>query len=189
MRKHAMKTNRIALRALWRLNKTGSLAMAFVLVGGLVLPADLCLAKVQQSAPDGFRLRIEQTTKVNADAAYSALANDIAKWWNPDHTYTGVAENLSLDLDQHCLREKLAGGGFVRHMEIVFLQPGKTVRMTGGLGPLQEMGVHGALQFSFEPSEGETRIILTYNVSGASFHELDRISPAVDAVLTEQLNR
>ena len=74
-------------------------------------------------------------------------------------------------------------------MEIVFYQPGKTLRLAGGLGPLQGMGVSGALTFQFELKNGQTEITLTYNVSGRSALALDKIAPVVDSVLAAQLER
>ena len=85
--------------------------------------------------------------------------------------------------------EVLPDGGFVRHMEIVFCQPGKTLRLSGGLGPLQGMGVSGALTFQLELKNGQTEITLTYNVSGNPDLQLDKIAPAVDSVLAAQLER
>ena len=61
--------------------------------------------------------------------------------------------------------------------------------MTGGLGPLQEMGVSGALEFQFNASGDRTDITLTYRVSGASFQKLDQIAGPVEEVLRQQLFR
>jgi hypothetical protein len=94
-----------------------------------------------------------------------------------------------MDLEKGCLREKLPQGGFVRHMEIVFCRPGKTFRLVGGLGPLQEMGVAGALTFKFVPKDDKTNLELTYNVVGSEAQNLDKIAPAVESVLNLQLDR
>ena len=85
--------------------------------------------------------------------------------------------------------EKLPNGGFVRHLEIVFYQPGKVLRLTGGLGPLQEMGVTGALTFNLNPSGDNTDIELTYNVVGGDARNLDKLAPAVEYVLNLQMDR
>jgi hypothetical protein len=39
---------------------------------------------------------------------------------------------------------------------VVFVDPGHVLRMTGGLGPLQGMGIYGALDFSFTANEEGT---------------------------------
>ena len=54
--------------------------------------------------------------------------------------------------------EKLPDGGFVRHLQIVYYQPGKSLRLTGGLGPLQELGVHGSLVFSVDRGAGHSEL-------------------------------
>ncbi|MGI9516909.1 MAG: hypothetical protein ACR2NP_07695 [Pirellulaceae bacterium] len=146
-------------------------------------------AEITQSAADGFQIVVKQTTSLNPGAAYRVMIEDFANWYDASHSYSGVAENLSLDIAQHCMLERLPGGGFVRHMEIVYQQPGQVFRMTGGLGPLQEMGINGALTFSFNEVEGGTEITLTYNVTGSSFQQLDKIAVPVDGVLEAQLER
>ena len=144
---------------------------------------------VKKSAADGFSIVISMETTADAASAYQALVRDFSKWWDAAHSYSGKSENLSLDLERRCMFEQLANGGFVRHMEITYAEPGKALRMTGGLGPLQDMGVHGALQFTFVPDEDSTNVVLTYNVSGSSINSLDKIAPAVHRVLKDQLSR
>ncbi len=94
-----------------------------------------------------------------------------------------------MDFQQHCLLEKLPDGGFVRHLEMVYHHPGKTLRLCGGLGPLQEMGLAGALTINLREKDGQTEITLTYNVTGSAAQQLDQIAPAVDSVLAQQLER
>jgi hypothetical protein len=74
-------------------------------------------------------------------------------------------------------------------MEVVYFAPGKAIRMLGGLGPLQEMGVHGALTIRLRPDGNKTVILLTYDVSGFFAGGTDKIAPAVDGVLIEQMDR
>ena len=109
-----------------------------------------CAGEVTDSAADGFHIAIVASTSVNGERTFEALIDNFGDWWNPAHSHSGVAGNLKLDLERRCMFEKLEDGGFLRHMEIVFVEPGKTLRMTGGLGPLQAMGVHGALQFTLK---------------------------------------
>lgn len=157
----------------------GLMAMAWKPVG----------ADVTQMSANGFQVTVAREVDGTAKVAYRALVDEFAKWYDASHSYSGKPENLSLDLEKACMLEVLPEGGFVRHMEIVFHQPGKTFRMTGGLGPLQGMGVYGALTFAFEEFDGKTRITMTYNVSGAEYLQLDKIAAPVDGVLTSQLDR
>lgn len=146
-------------------------------------------AQVISSASDGFQIKIVKTTDADPATAFDCLVN-VSQWWDADHTYSGNSENLTMDLRKRCLSERL-DGGFVRHMEIVFCQTGKTFRMTGGLGPLQGMGVSGAMTFTFAPNgdDGKTKLELTYNVTGSEAQKLDKIAPAIDSVLNQQLDR
>lgn len=77
----------------------------------------------------------------------------------------------------------------MRHMDVVFHQPGKTIRMTGGLGPLQGMGVSGALTYSFINDGSGSKLNVVYNVAGAEFLKLDRIADPVKEVLSMQMDR
>lgn len=146
--------------------------------------------EVLDASQSGFTSR--NIVRVSAPAAevYRSLVDDIGAWWDPDHTYSGDSNNLSLDAKAGgCFCERLAGGGRVKHMEVVYAQPGKTLRMRGGLGPLQSMGVDGAMTFSFEPSGDATQVTLIYTVGGYYPGGLEQLSETVDGVLRGQLQR
>jgi hypothetical protein len=75
-------------------------------------------------------------------------------------------------------------------MDVVYAAPGKALRLVGGLGPLQEMGVSGALTFTLKPESADvTRVTLSYTISGYAPQGFTDIAHAVDAVLGEQLAR
>lgn len=147
------------------------------------------LAEVQGQAADGFIIKITKELDGDKTNAYKRFIEDFGKWYDARHSYSGKPENLSLDLEQRCMLEKLDKGGFVRHMEIVYHQPDNLLRMTGGLGPLQGMGVNGAMTVQFTTKDGKTSVLMTYIVTGSELLKLDRIAPAVNQVLTGQFNR
>ena len=144
---------------------------------------------VVDSDKSGFQIKVQSKSSATAEDVFRAIAKDIAKWWDPYHTFSGDAKNLMVDMERQCLFEALPNGGFVRHLELVHVDTNKRIGFTGGLGPLQQMGVGGALTITLDQSEGGTKITLTYNVSGYSADGLDRIAPAVDRVLSEQIDR
>lgn len=146
-------------------------------------------AEVTSSAADGFQIKITKSVAGGASEVCECLVNDISKWWDATHSYSGNAQNFSMDLENHCLLEKLPDGGFVRHMEIVFYQPRRVLRLTGGLGPLQEMGVTGALTFKLNQNGDYTDVELTYNVVGRDAQNLEKLAPAVNSVLNQQMDR
>ncbi len=153
------------------------------------LIATVANAQVQESGADGFHIEIKRELEVDAETAYDALVNDFSKWYDASHSYSGKAENISIDLNSHCMLETLPDGGFVRHMEMVFHQPGKVFRMAGGLGPLQGLGVSGAMTFAFVEVKGNAKLTMTYHVSGAEHLQLDALSGPVNRVLNGQLDR
>ena len=88
-----------------------ALCVAVVL---LALPAR---ADVVDAAPNGFSIRV--TTDVNAVPAVVFRAiGQVASWWDSDHTWSGSAANLSIDLRAGgCFCETLPGGA-VQHMTV-----------------------------------------------------------------------
>jgi uncharacterized protein YndB with AHSA1/START domain len=147
--------------------------------------------EVTARALEGFVVRHELILAAGPEAAYRALVEDVALWWNADHSYSGAAGNLSIDgRAGGCFCEALPGGGSVEHMRVVFAQPGRLLRLAGGLGPLQGMGAGGVMDFAFEPVEaGGTRLRFSYTVGGFAPGGLDGMADPVDGVLADQLGR
>ena len=145
-------------------------------------------AEVASSGDNGFHLKISVLTSATPHDLYQSTVTEIHNWWSPAHTYSGDSQNLYLEAKaKGWFGERLPDGGFVRHMEIVYLAPNKAIRMIGGLGPLQEMGVHGALTIQFKVEAEQTNIELVYSVTGYSATGFKNIAPAVDRVLAEQM--
>ncbi len=142
-----------------------SLILAVILAA--LLPG-AAMGKVQDSAGNGFTLTQTYNVAASPEEAYRRLIR-IGEWWNSEHTFSGDAHNLSIEeKPMGCFCEKLPGGGAVRHMQVVFMAPGKVLRFTGGLGPLQAMAVTGALTVQFTAAESGTRVDVTYAVTGYS---------------------
>lgn len=142
------------------------------------------------SNADGFTVREEVAFAGPPERAWKRLI-DVGSWWSSKHTYSGRSSNLTLTLSPGgCWCEKLENGGFVRHLEVVLVIPEQTLRLTGGLGPLQGIGATGALTFTLrKASPTATTVIAEYSVVGYSREGLASIAGAVDQVLSEQLQR
>jgi len=166
----------------------GSLALAFAL--STALAAVATHASVVSSGAGGFVVHEEVGFAGPPPAAWRHLV-DVASWWDPKHTYSGISSNLSLTLRPGgCWCEKLANGGFARHLEVVLAVPDKTLRLVGGLGPLQGTGATGALTFTLRSaSPGVTTVVAEYSVVGYSPQGLSSLAATVDAVLGEQMAR
>src|SRR3546814_11608851 len=67
-------------------------------------------------------------------------------------------------------------------MVVVFAEPGKLLRLAGGLGPLQGMGLHGVMEWRLAPIEGGTRVTLFYRAGGYTPADLSKFAPVVDRV-------
>jgi uncharacterized protein YndB with AHSA1/START domain len=147
-------------------------------------------AEVTDSADHGFTLRIERRITASPTETWTRLVDEVGAWWHPDHTFSGNAGNLSIDARaQGCFCEQLEPEGEGRHLTVVFAQPGKRLRLTGGLGPLQGYGLAGSLNFELEPDGEGTRLTLSYAVGGYVAGGLAGWAPAVDEVLTAQMDR
>ena len=129
----------------------------------LALPA---AAAVTTVTTEGFEVTDTATIPASPERVYAALG-EIGKWWDSDHTYSGDAANLRIDLKAGaCLCERLPGGGSVEHMRVVYAAPGKALRLRGALGPLQSEGVDGALTWSLKADAGGTILTQSYVVGG-----------------------
>lgn len=146
--------------------------------------------EVLDASETGFTSSNSAQVSLPPDAVYRVLVEEVGAWWNADHTYSGDSENLSIAARAGgCFCESLAGGGSVQHMEVVYAEPGSSLRMRGGLGPLQAMAVAGAMTFALEANDTGTRITLTYVAGGYSPAEggLGSLAEVVDSVVGGQL--
>lgn len=161
---------------------------AMVLAAFLAIPS-IADAKVVTKGATGFVVEHQVEVKTDATAAYDAFVK-VGAWWASSHSFSGDAKNLSIDTKPGGFwRETLPNGGFVKHMDLVHAAPGSMLVFSGGLGPLQFMGVAGSMTVSFKPGEGTTTVTLRYDVGGRDDKNFEDISKAVDAVLAEQFTR
>src|SRR3712207_812935 len=106
-------------------------------VAALFLPGTAAADVVSKSA-GGFVLKTTVATSAPPDRAYVALVRDVAQWWDESHTYSGDANNLSIIAEPGgCFCEALPNEGGVQHGTVVNVAPGRLLRMSAALGPLQ----------------------------------------------------
>jgi len=149
-----------------------------------------CQADVVDAAANGFT--VKTTWIVNASQAdvYRKLVQNVGDWWNPAHTFSKDSHNLSIDVrPMGCFCEKLPNGGGVRHLEVLTVMPEKAIVMSGGLGPLQSLGLNGVLSIELAPTKAGTKLDMTYVVSGYVAGGLETWAPRVDGMLKEQFTR
>lgn len=168
-------------------------ALPKMLAGLLLALAQPALAELSAVGIGGFTTSHSAEVAAAPDAAWQALVDDVSLWWNGDHSWSGDAGNLYIDATAGgCFCERLPEGGWVEHLRITYLAPGREMRLRGSLGPLMQMGIPGTMIWQVEPAEpGESgsRITFTYIVHGHLENGFDGIAPAVDGVIGEQLDR
>lgn len=143
-------------------------------------------AEVKDQATSGFTVENSQWVPVAPPMAWREVL-DVGRWWPADHTWWGDSTRLSIDpVAGGCFCE-IDGARQARHMGVVFAEPAKLLRMQGGLGPLQGMGLDGVLEIRLV-AEGEgTRITWWYRAGGYSTSDLAKLAPIVDRVQASQL--
>lgn len=147
-------------------------------------------AEVTDAASGGFVVRIQHNVVAPRATVWRMLTGHVAEWWNGDHTYSGSAANMFIEpRPLGCFCETLGDGGAVVHMTVTMINPGKLLRLTGGLGPIGLMGADGNMVFSLVDDGDNTQLTLEYRVGGYHPDGLDAIAPAVDGVLAEQVQR
>ncbi|MGN6222507.1 SRPBCC family protein [Pseudoxanthomonas sp.] len=154
-----------------------------LLACGLAPPAP---AAVKDQAANGFTLENSQWVPVKPDAAWNGLLA-MGHWWPKDHTWWGDASRLSLEPRAGGCFCEIDGARQARHMTVVFAEPGKLLRLAGGLGPLQGMGLSGAMEWRLAEENGGTRITLWYRAGGYTPDDLRTLAPVVDRVQGQQL--
>lgn len=165
-------------------SKTSILAILFAI---LTTPLR---GEVIESTAAGFLVR--NTAVINASPAtvYAALTDGVGRWWDPAHTFSHDARNLSLDSKPGgCFCERLPDGGGVQHMHVVYASPGKLLRLTGAIGPLQEAALAGTMTWALSQAGGGTTVELHYTVGGFRAGGFRDIATVVDGVLRGQLAR
>jgi len=146
-------------------------------------------AEIVSATSSGFEVRESLPIAARPLDIYSAIGTP-DRWWSSDHTYSGRAANLRMDLRAGgCWCEKLPEGGSVQHMIVVNAQPGKLLRLRGALGPLQGLAVDGAMTWTITANSDGTTLGMTYAVGGYAKDGLDKLAEPVDRVLADQMRR
>lgn len=168
--------------------RTFSLLLSVLIVTLFSVTAN---SEVTAVSPDGFVSEHVVTISGSPEEVYQALTKNIHLWWDAAHSYAGEAKNFTLDASAGgCFCEALPDGGEVEHMRVVFASPGKSLRLAGGLGPLQEMAVSGSMTFNLTAvSGGMTQVNYRYVVGGYVPDGLEFIAGPVDQVQLGQLQR
>jgi len=147
-------------------------------------------ADVVEATPNSFVVETSVLVPGTPDAAFVGFTQSIGAWWDSAHTWSGDANNLGLEAKAgKCFCEQLPNGGSVEHGRVIFVQPGKLLRLDAALGPFQDMAVKGVLTFRFKADGDKTRVTVNYRVAGTFTMESDKLAPGADGMLSGQMQR
>ena len=167
------------------------MARAFLAAFTLMFVA-LCDASARADVVDrsaaGFTVRTTVGVAASAQRVYQDLLN-VGAWWDKDHTYSGDAKNMTLvALPGGCFCEKYPGGA-IEHGRVIYASPNRLLRLSGAMGPLQELAITGTMTWTIEPAKqgsGST-LPMTYAAGGYAPGGLDKLADVVDSVLAQQV--
>jgi hypothetical protein len=160
------------------------MALISIAMAAAALPVQ---AEVKDASPTGFTIENSTVVPVDASTAWQALVGSVDSWWPKEHTWWGRASRLEIDARAGGCFCEVMGDRQAQHMQVVFADPPRLLRMIGGLGPLQGMGLSGALEWRMTAVDGGTRITLWYRAGGYAPDDLGKLAPAVDGVQALQL--
>lgn len=146
-------------------------------------------AAVLKATSYGFALESSGTIAAPPAQVFAAIGH-VGRWWDPAHSYSRNAANLTMDVRAGgCWCEKVPPDGEVEHMRIVTVRPGKQLVARGGLGPLQGEGVDAALTWGLKAEGSGTQLVQTYVVGGFARPGLEVLALAVDGVMSNAFLR
>jgi hypothetical protein len=146
-------------------------------------------ADVVDSSASGFTVKHTINIQGSPQDVYAKIFK-IGDWWSSAHTFSQDSHNLSLEEKVGgCFCEKLPTGGGVKHMEVVYMAPAKSVVLHGTLGPLQAVAAAGSMQIQLSAADGGTKVEVSYAVSGYLAAGMNTWAAPVDGVLNLQFMR
>ena len=78
---------------------------------------------------NSFSIESKVTTRAAAAVVYRELGR-LSRWWDSEHTYSGSAKNLSLQMQAGgCFCETTSNGGSIQHGRVIYAQPNESLRL------------------------------------------------------------
>lgn len=150
-------------------------------VFALSLPA-AATAEIVTSSADHFTLKLEAQSDLPPSEVWARLIEP-SEWWQSDHTYSGDANNLSLDPQAGGLWRETWEGGSVWHGTVLQAQAEQSLVLSAPFGPLQGLAVTSIWTITLTPNEsGGTQITFDHVTNGTDASGLEALAPAVDFV-------
>jgi hypothetical protein len=131
----------------------------------LLVAASPASAEIVSRGENAFTLRFAVGLEASREDVIDAVRN-VPAWWDPAHSYTGDAANLSLAFQPGgCWCERMRDGTNFRHGSLVSIEPDR-VRFDAPLGPLNGKATRADLIFSAGPENRGTLAAMEFVVEG-----------------------
>lgn len=144
-----------------------------------VVTASPAAAEIISRSENAFTLRFEGETRLGPDGVADAFSQ-VQQWWDPAHSYTGEAANLSLDLvPGGCWCEAMPDGSRFDHGRVEAVALGE-VRLHAPFGPLRTMATRAELVVTYALVDGVVRPSWTFIVEGRG---VGALAEPVDGVI------
>ena len=163
------------------------LLLATAVVAICLLPNDSS-AEIVSASDTHFVLRHEATSALSAGGLWQRLIQP-ATWWHPDHTYSGSAENLSLDVKAGGAWREVWAEGSVIHGTVLLVKNGETLRLNAPFGPLQGLGAYTIWTITISPEGEGSKVVFDEVSNGPPSANMAETAAAVDFVKTEAIRR
>ncbi|MBL0948208.1 hypothetical protein [Brevundimonas sp.] len=136
--------------------------VALALAGLVTSPV---AAEVISRSENAFTLKFEGTTRLDPTEVADAFS-EVEQWWDPAHSYTGDAANLSLALETGgCWCEVMPDGSRFDHGRVESVALGE-LRLHAPFGPLRAMATRADLVVTYALVNGVVRTTWTFVVEG-----------------------
>lgn len=145
-------------------------------------------AEVTEVSEQHFVISINTTVNASSSKVYEQFI-EIGEWWQDSHTWFGDATKMTIEPKANgCFCER-NGEQQALHMTISQINLGKSIHMTGGLGPLASLAINGYMTWTFESTEDNTtKLKLNYRITGFVNQQTEDWAKAVDGVLMQQVS-
>lgn len=161
--------------------------MRFILIAFALSLSAPAAAEIVDVAANGFEIRQQVRIAAAPEKVWDALIVP-ARWWSGDHSFSGSAANITIDPRVGgCWCETLPNGGGVRHMEITYIAPPKSLVFHGALGPFYNLAAEGALSYALAANGAETDVTVLFRAGGYVKDGFQKWASAVDGVFLEQM--
>lgn len=143
-------------------------------------------AEIVERSADHFVLRYESITEGPMEDL-PGVVGDMPMWWNPAHTYSGRAENLSISPEVGaCFCERLDDGTTFEHGRVREWDAETGALLHAALGPLHGKTTQADWSIGWTGGQPGVRVVMTYVVRGDG---LGAFADAVDGVMQTQFYR